>query len=323
MNRRVFLKGVGGVSLAAPFLPSVYEKTAKAQGLPAATTPKRLVIYFTHNGCLTNRWWPKVTTYTNGMATLTADIAGGADAGAADPLHQQAADPARLPVDERVRVGAVDRSARPGDGLEAHLRDDRPDNKRYATAASLDHVIAKQINPGGKAPLVLSVGAASTQIKEILSFSAAGTPFPATVNPVTIYNQLTGVFGTGGTGGPVTGEAAWKIKRRQSILDLCKADLQRYQSLKMSRVDKTLVQSWTDLLRTHGDRHHPDDAHHDGLDVHPADRGRRRRSWRRRPTSARPARRGRSPWAASSATRPTRSATRTSRRRSRRAATCS
>jgi len=73
MNRRVYLKGAGGVSLAAPFLPSVYEKTAKAQGLPAATTPKRLVIYFTHNGCLTNRWWPKVTTYTNGAATLLVD----------------------------------------------------------------------------------------------------------------------------------------------------------------------------------------------------------------------------------------------------------
>ena len=48
---------------------------------------------------------------------------------------------------------------------------------------------------------MLSVGAASTAIKEILSFSAPGTAFPATVNPVTIYNQLTGVFGTGGTGG--------------------------------------------------------------------------------------------------------------------------
>jgi len=71
MNRRVFLKGIGGVSLAAPFLPSVAEKAAKAQGM-TTTPPKRLVIYFTHNGCLTNRWWPKVTTYTNGAATLTA-----------------------------------------------------------------------------------------------------------------------------------------------------------------------------------------------------------------------------------------------------------
>ena len=57
MNRRVFLRGIGGVSLAAPFLQSVDEKKAKAQ---ATTPPKRLVIFFTHNGCLTDRWWPKV-----------------------------------------------------------------------------------------------------------------------------------------------------------------------------------------------------------------------------------------------------------------------
>jgi hypothetical protein len=79
MNRRVFLKGIGGVSLAAPFLPSVAEKAAKAQGM-TTTPPKRLVIYFTHNGCLTNRWWQKVTTYTNGAATLTGRHAEGPDA---------------------------------------------------------------------------------------------------------------------------------------------------------------------------------------------------------------------------------------------------
>jgi hypothetical protein len=100
---------------------------------------------------------------------------------------------------------------------------------------------------------VLSVGAASTAIKEILSFSAPGTAFPATVNPVTVYNQLTGVFGTGGsTGGSggSTGQAAYLVKRKQSVLDLCKGDLQKYQSLKMSRNDQMLVQTWMDLLRT-------------------------------------------------------------------------
>src|SRR5207237_234184 len=57
----------------------------------------------------------------------------------------------------------------------------------------------------------------------------------------------TGVFGTG-TGS--TGEAAWKVKRKQSVLDLCKADLTRYQSLKMSKADKDQVSTWLDLLRT-------------------------------------------------------------------------
>ena len=37
MNRRVFLKGVGGVSLAAPFLPSVeeYEDEQEVVAVPA------------------------------------------------------------------------------------------------------------------------------------------------------------------------------------------------------------------------------------------------------------------------------------------------
>ena len=251
MNRRVFLKGVGGVSLAAPFLPSVYEKTAKAQGLPAATPPKRLVIYFTHNGCLTNRWWPKVTTYdSKGMAALTADSIKGQTLEPLTPYISKLMIPRGFRSMNSYGAG---QSIDPHDqamGSKLTCATIDQNNKRYATAPSLDHVIAKQINPNAGAPLVLSVGAASTAIKEILSFSASGTPFPATVNPVTIYNNLTKVFGTlpGTTGG--TGEAAWKIKRKQSILDLCKADLTRYQGLRMSKVDKTLVQSWMDLLRT-------------------------------------------------------------------------
>jgi len=244
MNRRVFLKGVGGVSLAAPFLPSVYEKTAKAQ---ATTPPKRMVIFFTHNGCLTTRWFPKVTTYTNGVAPLTADSIKG---GTLEPLTPyinkilvprgfrsmnsygagQSVDPHDQAMGSKLTCATIDAA-----------------NKRYATAASLDHVVAKQINPGGAAPLVLSVGAASTGIKEVLSFSGPGVAFPATVNPVTVYNQLTGVFKTG-TG--TTGQAAYLVKRKQSVLDLCKADLQRYKSLRMSRADQDMVTTWQDLLRT-------------------------------------------------------------------------
>ena len=99
---------------------------------------------------------------------------------------------------------------------------------------------------------MLSVGAASTAIKEVLSFSAPGTAFPAIVNPLTVYNQLTGVFGTGSsTGGTGTARGRLRqVKRGQSVLDLCKADLTRYQSLKMSKADKTRVQNWMDLLRT-------------------------------------------------------------------------
>ena len=57
LNRRLFLRGLGGAAVAAPFLPSLAERSAKAQGT-TPTDPRRMIIMFTHYGCLTNRWFP-------------------------------------------------------------------------------------------------------------------------------------------------------------------------------------------------------------------------------------------------------------------------
>src|SRR5688572_6917226 len=57
LNRRLFLRGLGGAAVAAPFLPSIAERQAKAQGAPL-NEPRRLIVMFTHYGCLTNRWFP-------------------------------------------------------------------------------------------------------------------------------------------------------------------------------------------------------------------------------------------------------------------------
>src|SRR4029078_10826571 len=137
MNRRAFLRGIGGVSLAAPFLHSVAEQEAKAQ---STTPPKRFVIFFTHNGCLTDRWWPKVTTYTNGAAMLTADMLKGQTLEplspyisklsirrACRPMHAYASGQSIDPHDQAM-----------GSQLTCATIDSA--NKRYATAPSLDHV---------------------------------------------------------------------------------------------------------------------------------------------------------------------------------------
>src|SRR5690606_32740793 len=58
INRRLFLRGLGGAVVAAPFLSSVAERQAKAQGLPAAGPPKRLLVMFTHYGCITTKFFP-------------------------------------------------------------------------------------------------------------------------------------------------------------------------------------------------------------------------------------------------------------------------
>ena len=54
-NRRILLRGLGGAVVAAPFLSSLWERSARAQ---TAAVPKRTIVMFTHYGCITNKWFP-------------------------------------------------------------------------------------------------------------------------------------------------------------------------------------------------------------------------------------------------------------------------
>jgi hypothetical protein len=241
-DRRLFLRGVGGLALAAPFLGSLHE----ARGQSAAP-PKRLVTFYTHNGCLTDRWFPKVENGPLTAADLTGTLA---------PLAPFAS---RLLLPRGFRsmnAFGKGQSIDPHDqacGSKLTCAPLTDDSNRYPKAESLDHTIAKLINPNKSAPLVLSVGAASTKIKEVISFSAPNTAFPANVNPQTVFNALTlgmGATPTPTTPGPAMSPAVdYHVKRGQSIIDLVRGDLSRLQKLKMSGADQNRVQNWLDLLR--------------------------------------------------------------------------
>lgn len=244
-NRRFFLKGVAGACLAAPFLTSVNERLARAQGA-VATPPKRLVIMYTHNGCLTTRWFPQKEDGPLEAADLAGTYLEGLGTHAKKLL---------LPRGFRsLNPYAVGQSIDPHDqacGSKltcAYITDDK---NRYASAESLDHVIAKQINTGDKQPLVLGVGAASTLIKEVISFSGPNTAFPTNVNPQSVYTLLSGIAAKGGNGAtaePVT-RADYLVKRGKSIIDLVSDDLQTYKRLNMSKADQDRVDNWLSLLR--------------------------------------------------------------------------
>src|SRR5262245_31617016 len=82
-NRRIFLRGLGGAVVAAPFLSSVVERAARAQSVPAPGSPRRLIVMFTHYGCITNKWFPAKShgqlTKDDLMATTLAPLAPYAD----------------------------------------------------------------------------------------------------------------------------------------------------------------------------------------------------------------------------------------------------
>ena len=240
MNRRIFLKGAGGAALAAPFLTSVAERAAKAQSTEL-DIPKRLCIFFTHNGCNTNKWFPAIE---NGALT----------AGDLSPTLQPLA-----PFVDKLLIARGYRSMNGygenqtidphdqamGSKLTCALIEDN--QQRFATARSLDHIIADQINPNGAAPLVVGAGAGASSIKELCSFSAPVTPTPANVNPQSVYNQLTGLFSSGG--GVVETEGDYQVSLGNSVIDVVRDDLESYQRLDMSQRDQQRVQDWLDLLR--------------------------------------------------------------------------
>jgi len=243
LNRRIFLRGVGGLALAAPFLSSLNE--AKGQ---TAVSPRRLVIYYTHNGCLTDKWFPQVQ---NGPIAA-ADLMSGTLAPLAPYVKKLL-----LPRGFRsMNAYAQGQSIDPHDqacGSKLTCAPITTEASRYATAESLDHTIAKQINPNKNTPLVLSVGASSTKVKEVISFSGPNMAFPSNVNPQTVFNAL--ALGSGMTPTPTTPNPSmpavvdYHVKRGQSVIDFVRGDLTRLQKLKMSSDDKGRIQNWLDLLR--------------------------------------------------------------------------
>jgi hypothetical protein len=234
LSRRIFLRGAAGAALATPFLSSF----AEVRGQEAAP-PRRLVVFYTHNGCLTDKWWPALED-----GKLDADTFGGTTLAPLGRYYQKLLLPRGF---RSMNMYAQGQTIDPHDqamGSKLTCASINADADRYATAASLDHVIAKQINPHGGAPMVLGVGAPSSTIKDVISFSAPNTAFPAVTNPQNIFKQLTGLAGDGSAP-----ETDYRIARGESVIDLVREDLTRYQGLDMSRADQSRIQDWLDLLR--------------------------------------------------------------------------
>jgi hypothetical protein len=255
LNRRIFLRGLGGALVAAPFLSSVADRYAKAESLPTPSVPKRLVVMFTHYGCVTTRFFP-----TKSHGTLTA----------ADLESTTLA-----PLSPYVRKLLIPRGIRAmnewgaklvrGQGNDPHaqavgtyftLQPLSPNSNdpfsfgQSAKAAppmpvgpSLDHIMAQQLSPSGT-PLVVQVGNQRDSAQSCISYSAAKKLFAGLTSPKQLYAQLTGLFKADEPLSPDSYRAA----RGKSILDLVQHDLAALSRLDMSRSDKLKLDAWKELL---------------------------------------------------------------------------
>jgi len=248
MNRRQILRGLGGAIVAAPFLSSVAERAARAQST-TASPPKRLIVYFTHYGCLTDRWF-----FAKSHGALTSD-----DYKANTTLTSLAPYASKLLMVRGIRSmnewsfqGSLGQTTDPHTqvcGSYFTCQPVTPDSGKFnatPTDRSLDFVCAEQVNPSGGAPLFMQIGGVSgsaSNTQAVISFSAANTINPGYGSPQQIYSSLTNLFGKG----PVTSDT-YKVARGNSIIDIVKDDLANLKRVPMSSADQQKLDAWAQLL---------------------------------------------------------------------------
>jgi Protein of unknown function (DUF1552) len=257
MSRRVFLRGLGGAVVAAPFLSSIAERTAKAQSLPAPGAPRRLIVMFTHYGCITNQWFPGKShgplSAADLMPTTLAPLA---------PYANKLLMPRGIRSMNEWTANMVR-----GQGNDSHTQivgsyftcqpvtpnSNDPFSFDQATkfnakpvGPSLDHVMAQQLSPKGT-PLLLNTAGQNDAPQAAISYSAAETLFKG-LNATQAFSGLTGLFKQAAPMSPDTYAAV----RGKSIVDLVRDDLDTLERVDMSRADKMKLDAWKTLLSQTG-----------------------------------------------------------------------
>jgi hypothetical protein len=258
LNRRLFLRGLGGAVVAAPFLSSVAARMAKAQSVTPPGPPRRLIMMFTHYGCLTTRWFPASSHGPLAAADYEATT-----------LKHLAPYASKLLMPRGIRaMNEWNAQTVRGQGNDPHTQvcgsfltcqpvtpnSDDPFSFDEATkfnampiGRSLDHVIAEQISASGT-PLVMRVGNGNDSPMSAISYSDGEERFPGIGSPTQAFSNLTGLFQNGSEMTPDDYAAI----RGKSVIDLVSRDLSTLESFDMSASDKQKLAAWKELLHSTG-----------------------------------------------------------------------
>jgi len=256
VNRRIFLRGLGGAVVVAPVLLTLGGRSARGVSQPPQGRA-RVIAMFTHYGCVTTRFFPKKSH----GPLVAADLEGTTLAPLAPFVGQLL-----LPRGIRAMnewTAYVDR----GQGNDPHTQtagsfftcqpvtpnSDNPFSLEGATkyrakpvGPSLDHVVARQLSSTGE-PLVLRIGDITETPISAVSYSAPEQYYPGPTL-AEAFHALTGVFEPGA---PVTPDT-YQAVRGKSILDLVRDDLETLERFDMSQTDRLKLAAWKELLHETG-----------------------------------------------------------------------
>jgi hypothetical protein len=259
LNRRIFLRGLGGAVVAAPFLGSLFERSARAE----PTVPKRTIVMFTHYGHITNKWFPNKLD-----GELTASDLASTSLGPLAPFASKLLMPRGIRTMNEWTAENKGAGHGRGQANDIHTQllgsaltcqpvtpnSNDPFNFNSATkfycmpvGPSLDHVMAKQLSPGG-VPLLLSVsGMKRSYAQEAISYQSAETLFDP-LNATDAFSKLTGLFNPGAA----TNADSYAIAKGKAVTDLVKDDLSSLARQDMSKADKNKLAAWMALTNDLG-----------------------------------------------------------------------
>lgn len=227
MQRRNFLRGVGGVAVGLPMLESLLPRRARAGG-SGAQGPRRFVGFCGCNGVEITRFWP-----TSPYGPLAAAGLAGT---ALEPLSAHVG---KMLIPRGIHttprgfgwdpVAGCDHVKGVGHKLTAQPLDE---GTLYAQGISADQYIASRLNPGGDPALNLHVGYRYEGTNGVVSYLGPNQPAVGENNPWLAYQDLMGLSNLD--------EAALMrlTARRESVLDLVEGDFTRLKGIDLSKNDR-------------------------------------------------------------------------------------
>ncbi len=250
INRRAFLYGAGSIAIGLPFLEGLPERSAWA----ANAQPIFTFFLCAACGVEPKRFWPASTGALSGLL---------ASGKAVDALADHASNllivkGINFPLSGPSGCGHAQ-------GLSQALTGKTPTgnaNQATATGPSVDFVISKAINAAGTDPMTLYAGNVKNGfIADRLSFDDSANVRASVDNPYKLYQKLTGLAAPSGSAGGGTGSAGGSgatsnpqaeelIKKRKSVNDTVRAELNSLmQNPKLSAADKQRLQQHFDAIR--------------------------------------------------------------------------
>jgi len=219
MNRRHFLRGLFGVSMALPFLESLSPRKAEAG---PGDIPPFAIFMRQANGCAQQTDDEPETFWPSALGPITTESLNAEPDRAVSDLSAYAS---RMILLKGINFGF------PGNGCghsgggnqcltAAKVSDIPSGNESLSMGESIDNRIVRELNAAGVEPLTLYAGKKSGYINEVLSYRGPKDIRSAEHNPITAYNKLFGLA-------DLDPEVLKKLAaERKSVNDLVRSQMQ-------------------------------------------------------------------------------------------------